>query len=142
MSCGQSLNNCATVSFFGDFLGSFSFSFESVGCAGLGCLFGPPAPFEQIELGEAFEFNASAFANATTFGLPCFGLGSAVASGGYTFEFFEDDGTTPVAVSELPKPGPISLLAIDLLALLCWASRKAVAWQSRPCKKVAPYRRH
>ncbi len=113
LSCGSSyLSNCFNVTEFGDGFASVRFSFQSVGCQDFGCLYAPPAVIEPVELGQEFQFNASVASSAATFGV---GEGSA---DGVTVDFFEDDGITPVAVTESPEPCALSLFEFGVLALL------------------------
>jgi hypothetical protein len=99
--------------------GSFTFSVGSVSggnCGATSCL---SPPLEPIELGQSFEFNATALAGAYSGGLAAgSGEGDGAAQATYTVEFFEANGVTPVAVSETPEPGSLALLAAGSLWLL------------------------
>jgi len=103
--------------------GSFSYSVESVSgenCGSTNCLM---PPLQPIELGEAFEFSASASASAQSGGFAAdFGVGDGAANATYSVEFFEANGVTPVGVSETPEPASAALAIVGLL----WLLRRAI----------------
>lgn len=72
-----------------------------------------------IELGTSFGFTATQSANGETDPVDFLGDGKAITS--ETFTFFEADGVTPVAVSEVtsvPEPGTLTLLWLGLTAIV------------------------
>jgi hypothetical protein len=108
---------------------NFSFGLVNGACVDLFCT-GPTILAEPIELGEAFQFNASASATGQSSFFQ--GMGDSAANASYTFEFFEADGVTPVAVTETPEPRALILAAIGLSGLWRWKrARKSVAPSGR-----------
>jgi hypothetical protein len=98
-------------------LGSLSGS-----CAGVqpfcsGPLLGSPVPRSvPFTLGNRFSFNFSEIFTAS--GDPFVqGPGFASGTASFGFQFFEADGTTPVALYAAPEPGTLGLLLISFVGL-------------------------
>jgi uncharacterized protein (TIGR03382 family) len=79
-------------------------------------------------LGEALQFSADATATADSGGLASTsGEGDGAANATYIVEFFEANGVTPVAVSEIPEPASLALAVVGLL----WLLRRGITARDR-----------
>ena len=66
--------------------------------------FGPAAPTMYITLGQPFYVNAFAKADSSN--------GNGITGVNLQLNFFEADGITPVAISDVPEPGTLGFLAL------------------------------